>query len=250
MKSRELARRAIDSAHHDGDTETAATFLAEAALAEARFGYTEQPRKEAGEALAISPGQVVKTLAALAMALAGDTARAQALAGELKKQYPLDTLLNGYWLPAIGAAIELRQNRAAKAIELLQVTAPYELGSPPPGDDNLNPVYLRGEAYLAARQGEAAAREFQKILDHRGIVVNSPLGALAHLGLGRAYALQAGAGESPSPSSAGRPQGAPLQPDALAKARTAYQDFLALWKDADSDIPILKQAKAEYARLK
>jgi hypothetical protein len=224
--------------------------LAEAALAEARFGYTEQPRKEAAEALAVSPGQVVKTLAALAMARAGDTARAQALAGELKKQHPLDTLLNGYWLPAIGAAIELRQNRAAKALELLQATASYELGSPPPGDEVLNPVYLRGEAYLAARQGEAAAREFQKILDHRGIVVNSPLGALAHLGLGRAYALQAGAGESPSPSSAGRPPGEPPQAGALAKARTAYQDFLAIWKDADPDIPILKQAQAEYAKLK
>jgi hypothetical protein len=111
----------------------------------------------------------------------------------------------------------------------------------------LNPVYIRGEAYLAARQGDAAAREFQKILEHRGIVLNSSLGALAHLGLGRAYALQASAGEG---SPAGHPQGAPLQPDALAKARTAYQDFLALWKDADPDIPILKQAKAEYAKLK
>ena len=114
----------------------------------------------------------------------------------------------------------------------------------------LDPVYLRGEAYVAARQGEAAAREFQKILDHRGIVVNSPLGALAHLGLGRAYALEAGAGEGSQTAVAGRPQGAPLQPDALAQARTAYQDFLALWKDADPDIPILKQAKAEYAKLK
>ena len=114
----------------------------------------------------------------------------------------------------------------------------------------LDPVYLRGEAYVAARQGEAAAREFQKILDHRGIVVNSPLGALAHLGLGRAYALQAGAGEGSLPASAGHAQGAPLQPDALAKARTAYQDFLALWKGADPDVPILKQAKAEYAQLK
>jgi serine/threonine protein kinase/Tfp pilus assembly protein PilF len=246
-KSQEFNRRAIDSARHDGDAETAATFLAEAALWDAHFGYTEQPKKEAAEALAISPGQVVKVLATLALALAGDTARAQALAGELKKQYPLDTLLNSYWLPTIGAAIELRQNRASKALELLQVAAPYELGAPPPQTEVLNPVYLRGEAYLAAPQGEAAAREFQKILEHRGIVANSPLGALAHLGLGRAYALQAGAGER---SPAGHPQGAPLRPDALAKARTAYQDFLALWKDADPDIPILKQAKAEYAKLK
>ena len=248
-KSQELNRRAIDSARHDGDAETAATFLAEAALADARFGYTEQPKKEAVEALAIFPGQDVKTLATLALALAGDIARAQAQAGELKKQYPLDTLLNSYWLPTIGAAIELRQNRASKAIELLQVAAPYELGSPPPQTEVLDPVYLRGEAYLAARQGEAAAREFQKILDHRGIVLNSSLGALAHLGLGRAYALQAGAGGGSLPATSGRPQEAPPQPDALAKARTAYQDFLALWKDADPDIPILKQAKAEYAKL-
>jgi hypothetical protein len=154
--------------------------------------------------------------------------------------------MNSYWLPTIGAAIELHQNRAAKAIELLQVTAPHDLGAPPPQTEVLNPVYLRGEAYLAARQGDAAAREFQKIIDHRGIVLNNPLGALAHLGLGRAYALQAGAGEG----SLGHPQGAPLQPDTLAKARTAYQDFLALWKDADPDVPILKQAKAEYAKLK
>jgi tetratricopeptide (TPR) repeat protein len=249
-KSQELNRRAVDSARHDGDAETAATFLAEAALWDANFGYTEQPKKEAAEALAISPGQVVKTLATLALALAGDTAQAQALTGELKKQCPLDTLLNSYWLPTIGAAIELRQNRASKAIELLQITAPYELGGPPPQTEVLNPVYLRGEAYLAARQGEAAAREFQKILDHRGIVLNSSLGALAHLGLGRAYALQAGAGEGLLPAPSGHPQGTPQQPDALAKARTAYQDFLALWKDADPDIPILKQAKAEYAQLK
>jgi len=249
-KSQEFNRRAIDSARHDGDAETAATFLAEAALWDANFGYTEQPKKEAAEALAISPGQVVKTLATLALALAGDTAQAQALTGELKKQCPLDTLLNSYWLPTIGAAIELRQNRASKAIELLQITAPYELGGPPPQTEVLNPVYLRGEAYLAARQGEAAAREFQKILDHRGIVLNSSLGALAHLGLGRAYALQAGAGEGLLPAPSGHPQGTPQQPDALAKARTAYQDFLALWKDADPDIPILKQAKAEYAQLK
>ena len=246
-RSQELTRRAIDSTRHDGDAETAATFLVEAALWDANFGYTEQPKKEAAEALAIFPGQAVKVLAALASALAGDTARAQALADELRKQHPVDTLLNSYWLPTIEAAVELRQSHAAKAIEFLQVSAPYELGAPPPGNEVLNPVYIRGEAYLAARQGDAAAREFQKILEHRGIVLNSSLGALAHLGLGRAYALQASAGEG---SPAGHPQGAPLQPDALAKARTAYQDFLALWKDADPDIPILKQAKAEYAKLK
>jgi serine/threonine protein kinase/tetratricopeptide (TPR) repeat protein len=249
-KSQAITRKAIDMARRNGDAETAATFLAQAALGDARFGYAEQPKKEAAEALTIFPGPIVKAVAALALAMAGDAPRAQTLADELKKQHPVDTLLNNYWLPMIGAAVELRQNRASKAIELLQVTAPYELGSPPPGTEVLNPVYLRGEAYLAERQGDAAAREFQRILDHRGIVLNSPLGALAKLGLGRAYALQAGAREGSPSAPAGRPQGAPLQPEALAKARTAYQDFLALWNNADPDIPILKQAKAEYAGLK
>jgi len=148
---------------------------------------------------------------------------------------------------------------ADKAIEALAVAAPYEQGSPP-GSSNfaLYPVYLRGQVYLAARHGDAAAAEFQKILDHPGVVLNEPIGALAHLGLGRAYTLQAGVGaglvpaQSPRgaiPAKIGRPQGAPLQPDAAAKAPLAYQDFFALWKDADPDIPILKQAKAEYKVL-
>jgi tetratricopeptide (TPR) repeat protein len=248
-ESQEITRKAIDAARHNGDAETAATFLAQEALGDARFGYAEQSKKEAAEALTVFPGPMVKAVAALALALAGDVPRAQTLADELKKQHPVDTLLNNYWLPMIGAAAELRQNGASKAIELLQVTAPYEMGSPPPGTEVLNPVYLRGEAYLAERQGEAAAREFQKILDHRGIVINSPLGALAHLGLGRAYTLQAGVGQGTPPATARQPQGAPSQPDVLAKARTAYQDFLALWRNADPDIPILKQAKAEYAKL-
>jgi hypothetical protein len=135
--------------------------------------------------------------------------------------------------------------------------------SPSPGDRRLRtggtptslggallyPVYVRGEAYLALRQGSQAAVEFQKILDHAGIMMNSPVGALAHIGLGRAYALEAGVGSGLMAAQTGRPQGAPLQPEALAKARTAYQDFFALWKDADPDIPILKQARAEYAKL-
>ena len=130
------------------------------------------------------------------------------------------------YLPTIHAAVALLAGSATKAIEALAPAAPYELGSP--GFTlSLYPVYLRGEAYVAARQGSAAVAEFQKILDHPGVVANEPIGALAHLGLGRAYALQ---GDG-------------------SKARAAYQDFLALWKDADPDIPILKEAKAEYAKL-
>ena len=147
---------------------------------------------------------------------------------------------------------------AQKVIEALPVAAPYEQGSPP-GSSNfaLYPAYLRGQAYLATHQGAAAAAEFHKVLDHPGVVLNEPIGALGHLGLGRAYALQAGVGAGFVPAQTRRPQspalsavkGAPLQSDALAKARAAYQDFFALWKDADPDIPILKQARAEYAKL-
>jgi tetratricopeptide (TPR) repeat protein len=137
--------------------------------------------------------------------------------------------MQGYWLPSIRAAIEISAREPAKAIELLKTAAPYELAQCEPFTVGMMyPVYLRGQAFLQARQGKEASEEFQKIIDHRGIVLNFPLGALAHLGLGRAYALQ---GDN-------------------AKARAAYQDFLALWKDADPDIPILQQAKTEYARLK
>ena len=147
---------------------------------------------------------------------------------ELQKSNPTNTVLKLYWLPTLKAAIELKGGNSAQALESLEAAAPYELGEPPPTQEGtLYPAYLRGQAYLLARQGQAAATEFQKFLDHRGIVVNFPLGALAHLGLARAYALS---GDT-------------------AKTKAAYQDFLTLWKDADPDIPILKQAKAEYAKL-
>ena len=162
----------------------------------------------------------------MAFARAGDTGRAQSLADGLNKQYPSDTLLQRYWLPAIRASIELARNNPSAALEASN-GASYELGDVPVDGLQMCAVYLRGQAYLATHQGKEAAAEFQKFLDHRSIVLNSPLGALAHLGLARAYALQ----------------------NDTAKARTAYQDFFALWKDADPDIPILKQAKAEYAKL-
>jgi tetratricopeptide (TPR) repeat protein len=175
----------------------------------------------------LSPGRDITVLAALAMARAGDTARAQSLLQDLGKRYPSDTLLKVYWIPSIQAAMELNHGNTSRSLDYLQIASPYELGWPPQVViPTLYPIYLRGQTYLAAHQGSAAAGEFQRILDHRGISLNYPLGALARLGLARAYA-QAG--------------------DAN-KARTTYQDFFTLWKDADPDIPILKEAKAEYAK--
>jgi len=145
------------------------------------------------------------------------------MAYDLEKKFPMDTLLNGFWLPTIRAAIEISDDNPDGAIKLLQAAVPYELAV---GGD-LYPVYVRGQAYLTLHKGTEAATEYQKFVDHRGIVLNSPLGALARLGLARAYAMQ---GDT-------------------AKAKAAYQDFLTLWKDADPDIPILKEAKAEYAKL-
>ena len=159
--------------------------------------------------------------AAYAFALAGDAAKTQELAEDVAKRFPDDTLVQSVDLPAIRAQLALNRHDARKAIELLQVVIPYELSG------NTYPVYRRGEACLVAHQGREAATEFQKILDHRGIVGYDLIGALAHLSFGRAYALS---GDK-------------------TKAKTAYQDFLALWKDADPDIPILKEAKAEYAKL-
>jgi len=166
--------------------------------------------------------------ASLTLARVGETARAKTMVEELGKTYSSDTVLKVYWLPTIKAAIELNANNSTQALVFLEAAAPYELGRPPQLQlGTLYPAYTRGQAQLMAHNGSAAAAEFQKFLDHRGIVLNFPLGALAHLGLARAYALS---GDT-------------------AKSRTAYQDFFTLWKDADPDIPILKEAKAEYAKL-
>jgi eukaryotic-like serine/threonine-protein kinase len=191
-------------------------------LREAVLGNAADARDLALAALKLSTGHDVECVAALAFALAGD-AKAQALADDLAKRYPKDTLVQFYFLPTIHAQLALSHGNFSRSITALELTAPYELGS----GGVLYPVFVRGQVYLASRQGNEAAAEFQKILDHRGIVVNHPIGALGHLQVGRAYALQ---GDT-------------------AKAKSAYQDFLTLWKDADPDIPILKQAKAEYANL-
>jgi serine/threonine protein kinase/tetratricopeptide (TPR) repeat protein len=226
--AREFSRRATASARRADAKETAALWQANAALREAEFGNTGFARENALAALALLEGREVRSVAALALARAGDTAQAEKIAESLNKDSAQSTIVQGYWLPSIHAAIEINGKNAARATEVLQSASPYELGQCEPFQVGmLYPVYLRGQAFLLAHQGMEAAAEFQKIIDHRGIVLNFPLGALAHIGLGRAYALQ---GDN-------------------AKARTAYQDFLTLWKDSDPDIPILKEAKAEYAKL-
>lgn len=221
-EARELTQRAIDSAHRNDVQETAAAYQAEVALFEADSGDRQQGRADAGAAMKLAPTRNVRPMAALALARSGDTAAAEKLADELDKSFPRGTLVQEYWLPTIRAAVALQHKDPNRAIGFLQVASARELSNP-----RLLPAYLRGESYLMLHDGNRAAAEFQKFLDHRGLIRNSPWGPLARLGLARAYAMQ---GDT-------------------TKARTAYQDFLALWKDADPDIPILKQAKAEYARL-
>jgi len=222
-KARDFSRRAVDSALRADSKETAALWQANAALREAEVGNAASAKQRATAALALSKGWDMKVMAALTLACARDASRANVLAKELEKNYPTYTLLKLYWLPTINAAIELNKGNSSQALVALEAAAPYELGS----GGGLYPAYVRGKAYLLARNGTAAAAEFQKLLDHRGIMVNDVTGALAHLQIGRAYAM---AGET-------------------AKAKSAYKDFLTLWKDADPDIPILKEAKAEYAKL-
>jgi Flp pilus assembly protein TadD/predicted Ser/Thr protein kinase len=246
-KAREFSRRAVASAERAQEKETAAGYEAEAALREALFGNAPQARQRAAAALTLSAGRDVQYGAALALALAGDAGRAQAMANELSNRFSNDTIVHFNYLPTIRALVALSHNDSSKAIEALQPTAPYEMGTPGAGtfSPNLYPVYVRGEAYRVALQGSEAATEFQKILDHRGIVVNAPIGALAHLSVARAYALQAGfVAPGFSLASGG------ADPAALVKARAAYQDFLTLWKEADPNIPIFQRAKAEYAKLK
>jgi eukaryotic-like serine/threonine-protein kinase len=227
-KARDFSRRAVDAAVRNNSKETAALWQVNAALREVEFGNTAAAKQDVAAALTLAPGRDVKLFAALTLAQVGETARAKAILGELEKSYSSQTVLRVYWLPTIKAAIELKANNAAQALVFLEAAAPYELGEPPQFQlGTLYPAYIRGQAQLMAHNGSAAAAEFQKFLDHRGIVVNFATGALARLQLARAYAM---AGDS-------------------AKAKSAYQDFLNQWKDADPDIPILKQAKAEYAKL-
>jgi serine/threonine protein kinase/CheY-like chemotaxis protein/tetratricopeptide (TPR) repeat protein len=230
-RARESSRRAVESAKRAGEPERAAQEQLNLALQEAEFGHAASARREAAAALALAPTLSVRVLAALALARSGDPDRAQAIADELYRQNPLNANINGYWLPTVRAAVALERGTPSKAVEILQAAVASELGVPDPQPGiggMLYPAYLRGQAYLSLDQGTAAAAEFQKFLDHPGVVVNCPLGALARLGLARAHALQGDSGE----------------------ARAAYDDFFRLWKDADPDIPILRRAKAEYSRTK
>jgi len=239
-KARELTKRAVDSAIRADNKEEGAVFQANAALAQAAYGNPAEARQSAAEALKLAPtSQGVEVEAALAFAMAGDTARAESLAQDLGKHFPLDTQMQSLWLPAIqvqlaldkkNPALTLNTRQAASAIELGQISFIINISC-------LYPVYVRGEASLAVGQGSAAAAEFQKIIDHSAIVWNCWTGALAHLGVARANALQARTS-----------QGADADL-ARTHALAAYKDFLTLWKDADPDIPILKEAKAEYAKL-
>jgi DNA-binding winged helix-turn-helix (wHTH) protein/tetratricopeptide (TPR) repeat protein len=228
--AREFSRRAVDSAERAQEKEPAATYFALSGLREALFGNANEARRRVSLAMGRSAGRDVQYAAALALAYAGDNRRAQALADDLGKSFPEATLVQFNFLPTLRAKLAVSRGNASEALESLRAARPYELGqttSSTYGWTALYPVFVRGEAYLAAHQGSEAVAEFQKILDHRGVVLNEPIGALAHLQIGRAYAMQG---------------------DTI-KARAGYQDFLRLWKDADSDIPIFKQAKAEYAKL-
>ena len=226
-EARDFSRRAVDSALRADSSETAALWQVNAALREAELGNPAAAKQRVAAALALSSGRDVKLLAALALARMGNAARAKALAEELEKDFPTNTMLKSYWLPTIHAAIELSRHNPVQALRHLEVAASYELGQAGIFINYLYPAYLRGEAYLMANDGKAAAGEFQKMLEHRGIVQNFVTGSLAHLQIGRAYAM---AGDT-------------------ARAKTAYQDFFNLWKDADPDVPILQQAKAEYQEL-
>jgi predicted Zn-dependent protease len=230
-EAEELSRRAMESAERAGQKEKAASFSATSGLKEALFGNAEEARRRAALAMEHSAGVDVQYGSALALAYAGDTGRAQDLTEGLDKRFPEATIVQFNYLPSLRAKLAVNRGNASEALETLRAAVPYELGQTTFSNyawNGLYPVFVRGEAYLASHQGSKAAAEFQKILDHRGIVWDSPIGALAHLQLGRAYAMQ---GDT-------------------AKARAAYNDFFTLWKDADPDIPVLQQAKAEYAKLK
>ncbi len=223
QQARELYRQAVDSAQRAKLPENVAGIMARQARIEAEVGNPAQAREAVRTALATDRGRFVLPFAGFAVATAGDVAQAGAIADELSKRFPTDTLVNNIWLPAIRGQVEVSRGNPGKALELLQTATPFDFGWPA----RLMPSYVRGQAYLHMRQGKEAAEQFQNILNHRGICGTMPVCSLAHLQLGRARAIS---GDN-------------------AGARTAYQDFFALWKDADPDVPILKEAKAEYAKL-
>jgi serine/threonine protein kinase/tetratricopeptide (TPR) repeat protein len=240
-KAEELTKRAVDSAVRADSKENGAIWQANAALQQAAYGNGAEARESAAEALKLAPAsQGAESEAALAFAMAGDAAKAEPLAQDLGKRFPLDTQMQGLWLPAIQAQLSLNKKDPAAALNALQAASAIELGQInfAANISCLYPTYIRGEAYLAAGQGGAAAQEFQKIIDHSGMVWNCWTGALAHLGVARANAMQA------------RASGGAEADAARVRARAAYKEFLELWKDADADVPVLKEAKAEYEKVK
>jgi serine/threonine protein kinase/tetratricopeptide (TPR) repeat protein len=227
-KAREFSRAAENLMERDGNKELAASYLVQAAVRESEVGEFARAQQYISQAQKLSHGQDVATLTAVALVQIGSVNQAEALCHELDKQWPEGTIVQKYWLPAIRAQIDLRQARPSKAIDDLGVATPLESANPgSTAVPTLYPAYVRAQAYLAMGHGPKAATEFRKLTDRPGLVLNYPLGALAHLGLARAY------------KSSGD----------LQNSRQVYLDFLSLWKDSDPDIPILKQAKAEYAKL-
>jgi eukaryotic-like serine/threonine-protein kinase len=227
-KARDLSWRAVESAKRNEETETAAQWMLESALREAEFGNFTQAGQQAAQALELAPSRDVQIIAALALAQTGDQDRALRIADDLEKRYPKNTMINFYWLPSIRASVEIERNNPAKAIAILHATSPYDLSNASPGPGGLmQPIFLRGQAYLLLHQGAQAAAEFQKFASHRGVAGNNPLSALARLGIARAR----------------------LSEGNLAEARSGYQSFFSLWNDADHAIPVLEKAKAEYRAL-
>ena len=226
-KARESFKHGAAAAKAQGVAEFGAGILGAEASCDAEMGFVKEASEEMNAGLAISDNKDSRSAASAVFARVGDVTRAQKLADELAKEFPFDTLLNNVWLPATRAIIDIQRNQAAQGVTRLESAVPYDLGGPPQGATYWS-MYIRGEALLKSRDGAKAAAEYQKILDHRGIDPTSPLYSLARLGLGRAYAVE---GDG-------------------AKARAAYQDFFALWKDADADVPVLKSARAEYEKLK
>jgi serine/threonine protein kinase/tetratricopeptide (TPR) repeat protein len=229
-KAREWSQRAVESASRNGQKETAAQWHLDSAVREVEFGNNEAARRHVDAARLLASTRDQQILSALVLARTGNSAHAEKLADQIQKQNPVNTLILNYWLPSIRASMQLNQNNPNGALEALQISKPYDLASPNPATGSgacLYPAYIRGQAYLLLNRGADAAAEFQKYLDHRGLVSDCPQAALVHLQLGRAYVLE------------GNTQ----------KAKSAYQDFLDLWKDADPEIPIFGQAKLEYAKI-
>jgi Tfp pilus assembly protein PilF len=234
QEARAMSRRAADLARQAERRDTEALYETDAAVREALLGNASAAKQSAGRALELSKGRDVEYGAAFALAVSGDSSQSQAFSDNLSRRFPEDTRVQFAYMPTLRALMALKHKRPSSAVELLQTAIPYETGTMNEGGSefllgagNLYSVYVRGLAYLSSHQGREAAVEFQKILAHRGVVATDPIGALAHLQLGRAYVLL---GDS-------------------AKAKSAYQDFLMLWKHGDLDIPIFRQAKAEYGKL-